>query len=160
MWCFLSNISNLILNKAICRPMQMKARVMTISGTNMLVSIDGDDNLLKPMILKDISKKIDMDISTVSRIVSSKVIQTDFGIFPLKFFFSEAHIKKDGEIISSKKVKNLLKKLISEEDKREPYSDEKLEKILNKKGYNIARRTISKYREQLNIAVSRLRRDI
>ena len=121
---------------------------------------NGDDNLLKPMILKDISKKIDMDISTVSRIVSSKVIQTDFGIFPLKFFFSEAHIKKDGEIISSKKVKNLLKKLIGEEDKREPYSDEKLEKILNKKGYNIARRTISKYREQLNIAVSRLRRDI
>lgn len=119
----------------------------------------GDTNFIKPMILKNIAEKIDMDISTVSRIVSTKVIQTDFGIFPLKDFFSEAHITQDGEIISNKKIKNLLKKLIDEEDKKEPHSDEKLEKLLKKDGYNIARRTISKYRKQLNIPVSRLRKD-
>ena len=92
----------------------------------------GDTNFIKPMILKNIAEKIDMDISTVSRIVSTKVIQTDFGIFPLKDFFSEAHITQDGEIISNKKIKNLLKKLIDEEDKKEPHSDEKLEKLLKK----------------------------
>ena len=120
---------------------------------------DGGINFLKPMILKNIAEKINMDISTVSRIVSSKVIQTDFGIFPLKDFFSEGHIAKDGEIVSNKKIKNFLKKLIDEENKKEPYSDEKLEKLIKKEGYNIARRTISKYREQLNIPVSRLRKD-
>ncbi len=120
---------------------------------------DGDINFLKPMILKNIAEKINMDISTVSRIVSSKVIQTDFGIFSLKDFFSEAHIAQDGEIVSNKKIKNFLKKLIDEENKKEPYSDEKLEKLIKKEGYNIARRTISKYREQLNIPVSRLRKD-
>jgi len=120
---------------------------------------DGDINFLKPMILKNIAEKINMDISTVSRIVSSKIIQTDFGIFPLKDFFSEAHIAKDGEIVSNKKIKNFLKKLIDKENKKEPYSDEKLERLIKKEGYNIARRTISKYREQLNIPVSRLRKD-
>lgn len=119
----------------------------------------GDENDLKPMILKDIAEIIKMDISTVSRIVRSKVIQTDFGIFPLKYFFSESTIKKDDELISSKIVKNSLKKIIEEENKTKPYSDEKLEKILNQKGYELARRTVSKYREQLKIPVARLRKE-
>ena len=120
----------------------------------------GDNNFIKPMILKDIANVIKMDISTVSRIVSTKVIQTDFGVYQLKDFFSEGHITKNGENISNKKIKKLLQKLINEEDKREPLSDEKLEKLFQEKGYNIARRTISKYREQLKIAVSRLRKEI
>tara|TARA_B100000965_G_C19581948_1_gene753974 strand:- start:872 stop:2269 length:1398 start_codon:yes stop_codon:yes gene_type:complete len=120
----------------------------------------GDNNFIKPMILKDIANIIKMDISTVSRIVSTKVIQTDFGVYQLKDFFSEGHITKNGENISNKKIKKLLQKLINEEDKREPLSDEKLEKLFQEKGYNIARRTISKYREQLKIAVSRLRKEI
>ena len=85
--------------------------------------------------------------------------QTDFGIFPLKYFFSESTIKKNDELISSKIVKNSLKKIIEKEDKTKPYSDEKLEKILNQKGYEVARRTVSKYREQLKIPVARLRKE-
>ena len=120
----------------------------------------GDNNFIRPMILKDIANIIKMDISTVSRIVSTKVIQTDFGIYQLKDFFSEGHITKNGENISNKKIKKLLEKFINEEDKRDPLSDEKIEKVFKEKGYNIARRTISKYREQLNIPVSRLRKEI
>ena len=120
----------------------------------------GDNNFIRPMILKDIANIIKMDISTVSRIVSSKVIQTDFGIYQLKDFFSEGHITKNGENISNKKIKKILEKFINEEDKRDPLSDEKIEKVFKEKGYNIARRTISKYREQLNIPVSRLRKEI
>ena len=120
---------------------------------------DGDENDLKPMILKDISQIIKMDISTVSRIVSSKVVQTDFGVFPLKYFFSESKIKKGEEYVSSKVVKNFLKNIINSEDKKKPLSDEHLEKILNKEGFKVARRTISKYREQLNIPVARLRKN-
>ena len=119
---------------------------------------DGDENDLKPMILKDIAEIIKMDISTVSRIVRSKVIQTEFGIFPLKYFFSESSIKKDNELVSSKVVKNSLREIIKNEDKINPYTDEKLEEILNKKGFEVARRTVSKYREQLKIPVARLRR--
>ena len=120
---------------------------------------DGDENDLKPMILKDIAKIIKMDVSTVSRIVSSKFAQTDFGVFPLKYFFSESTIKKGDELVSSKVVKNYLKKIIKEEDKTSPYSDDQIEKILQEKGYQVARRTVTKYREQLNIAVARLRRE-
>ena len=120
---------------------------------------DGDENDLKPMILKDIAKIIKMDVSTVSRIVSSKVAQTDFGVFPLKYFFSESTIKKGDELVSSRVVKNYLKKIIKEEDKTSPYSDDQIEKILQEKGYQVARRTVTKYREQLNIAVARLRRE-
>ena len=120
---------------------------------------DGDENDLRPMILKDISEIIRMDISTVSRIVSTKIVQTDFGIFPLKYFFSESKIKKGEEYVSSKVVKNFLKDVIESEDKKNPLSDELLEKILKKEGFNIARRTITKYREQLNIPVARLRKD-
>ncbi|HTH55078.1 MAG TPA: RNA polymerase factor sigma-54 [Cyclobacteriaceae bacterium] len=122
--------------------------------------LDGDETKLKPMILKDIAGMIGMDISTVSRVASSKTVQTDFGTFPLKYFFSEGIATDSGEEASSREVKQIIKDLISQEDKNKPYSDDKLEEILNEKGYNIARRTVAKYREQLNIPVARLRRGI
>ena len=120
---------------------------------------DGDENDLKPMILKDIAEIIKMDISTVSRIVKSKNVQTDYGIFPLRYFFSESTIKKGDDLVSSKIVKNYLSNLIENEDKSSPYSDDQLEKILKKEGYDVARRTVAKYREQLNIPVARLRKE-
>ncbi|MFC0184141.1 RNA polymerase, sigma 54 subunit, RpoN/SigL [Pseudarcicella hirudinis] len=121
---------------------------------------EGDETKLRPMILKDIANQIDMDISTVSRVASSKSVQTEFGIYPLKYFFSEGIATDSGEDVSSREVKNILKELIDNEPKRIPLSDEKLEKYLNEKGYNIARRTVAKYREQLNIPVARLRRQL
>lgn len=121
---------------------------------------EGDETKLKPMILKDIASMINMDISTVSRVASSKAVQTDFGIYPLKYFFSEGISTDSGEEVSSREVKQIIKDIIESEDKNKPYSDDKLEKILNEKGYNIARRTVAKYREQLNIPVARLRKEI
>lgn len=121
---------------------------------------DGDESKLRPMILKDIATEIDMDISTVSRVANSKAIQTEFGIYPLKYFFSEGIATESGEDVSSREVKHILKTLIEEEDKRKPLSDEKLEKLLKEKGYTIARRTVAKYREQLNIPVARLRKEL
>lgn len=122
--------------------------------------LEGDETKLKPMILKDIASMINMDISTVSRVASSKAVQTDFGIFPLKYFFSEGISTDSGEEVSSREVKQIIKDIIDSEDKNKPYSDDKLEKILNEKGYNIARRTVAKYREQLNIPVARLRKEL
>ncbi len=122
--------------------------------------LEGDETKLKPMILKDIASMINMDISTVSRVASSKSVQTDFGIFPLKHFFSEGISTDSGEEVSSREVKQIIKDIIESEDKSKPYSDDKLEKILNDKGYNIARRTVAKYREQLNIPVARLRKEL
>ncbi|HET9486792.1 MAG TPA: RNA polymerase factor sigma-54 [Chryseosolibacter sp.] len=122
--------------------------------------LEGDETKLKPMILKDIASMINMDISTVSRVASSKAVQTDFGIFPLKYFFSEGISTDSGEEVSSREVKQIIKDIIDSEDKNKPYSDDKLEKILNDKGYNIARRTVAKYREQLNIPVARLRKEM
>ncbi len=122
--------------------------------------LEGDETKLKPMILKDIAQMINMDISTVSRVASSKAVQTDFGIFPLKYFFSEGISTDSGEEVSSREVKQIIKDIIEAEDKDKPLSDDKLEKILNDKGYNIARRTVAKYREQLNIPVARLRKEI
>jgi RNA polymerase sigma-54 factor len=101
-----------------------------------------------------------MDISTVSRVANSKSIQTEFGVFPLKYFFSESISTDSGEDVSSKEVKFILKEIIDHENKRKPYSDDKLEKMLNEKGYNIARRTVAKYREQMNIPVARLRKEL
>jgi RNA polymerase sigma-54 factor len=121
---------------------------------------EGDESKLKPMILKDIAQKINMDISTVSRVANSKSIQTEFGVFPLKYFFSESISTDSGEDVSSKEVKFILKEIIDHENKRKPYSDDKLEKMLNEKGYNIARRTVAKYREQMNIPVARLRKEL
>lgn len=122
--------------------------------------LEGDETKLRPMILKDIASMINMDISTVSRVASSKSVQTDFGIYPLKYFFSEGISTDTGEEVSSREVKQIIKEIIESEDKSKPYSDDKLEKILNDKGYNIARRTVAKYREQLNIPVARLRKEL
>src|SRR6478609_563822 len=122
--------------------------------------LEGDETKLKPMILKDIAQMINMDISTVSRVASSKTVQTDFGTFPLKYFFSEGISTDSGEEASSREVKQIIKDFISTEDKSKPYSDDKLEDLLNEKGYNIARRTVAKYREQLNIPVARLRKEL
>jgi len=122
--------------------------------------LEGDETKLRPMILKDIAGEIQMDISTVSRVANSKSVQTDFGIFPLKYFFSEGISTASGEDVSSREVKNVLADLISKEDKKKPLSDDKLEKSLKAKGYNIARRTVAKYREQLNIPVARLRKEL
>jgi RNA polymerase sigma-54 factor len=122
--------------------------------------LSGDETKLKPMILKDIATTIEMDISTVSRVASSKAVQTEFGLYPLKYFFSEGIATDSGEDVSSREVKNILKELIDNEPKKSPLSDDKLEKFLNEKGYNIARRTVAKYREQLNIPVARLRKQL
>lgn len=122
--------------------------------------IEGEEAKLRPMILKDIAEKIQMDISTVSRVANSKSVQTEFGIFPLKFFFSEGIATDSGEDVSSREVKQTLKKFIEEEDKKKPLSDDKLEKLLKTKGYQIARRTVAKYREQMGIPVARLRKEL
>ncbi|MEZ0540241.1 RNA polymerase factor sigma-54 [Fibrella arboris] len=122
--------------------------------------LTGDENKLRPMILKDIAQMIDMDVSTISRVANSKAVQTEFGIYPLKYFFSEGIATDSGEDVSSREVKNILKDMIDTEPKVNPLSDDKLEKMLNDKGYNIARRTVAKYREQLNIPVARLRKQL
>lgn len=123
--------------------------------------LEGDESKLRPMILKDVAQAIDMDISTVSRVTNSKYVQTEFGIFPLKYFFSEGIAStSDGEDHSSREVKAILKEIIDREDKFKPLSDEKLEEMLVARGYQIARRTVAKYREQLNIPVARLRKEI
>ncbi len=122
--------------------------------------LEGDESKLRPMILKDIAEDIGMDISTVSRVANSKSVQTEFGIIPLKFFFSEGIATDAGEDASSREVKAILKNIIDAENKRKPLSDDKIEKMLNEKGYNIARRTVAKYREQLNIPVARLRKEL
>ena len=122
--------------------------------------LTGDESKLRPMILKDIAEKIDMDISTVSRVANSKSIQTEFGTFMLKYFFSEGIATDSGEDVSSREVKNELKKLIDDEDKSKPLSDDKLEGLLREKGYTIARRTVAKYREQLDLPVARLRKEL
>ena len=122
--------------------------------------VDEDESKLRPMVLKDIAAMIDMDVSTVSRVVNSKSVQTDFGIYPLKFFFSEGVSTESGEDVSSREVKHILKEIIDAEEKKKPYSDEKLESLLHERGYTIARRTVAKYREQLGIAVARLRKEL
>ena len=121
---------------------------------------DGDETKLRPMILKDIAEKTDLDISTISRVSNSKYIQTHFGIYPLKFFFSEGLSTKDGEEVSTREVKKILQDCIDNEDKSKPMTDEKLTKALKEKSYNIARRTVAKYREQLGIPVARLRKTL
>jgi RNA polymerase sigma-54 factor len=122
--------------------------------------IDGDETKLKPMILKDVAEMTGLDISTVSRVANSKYIQTHFGIFPLKYFFSEGLQTDSGEEVSTREIKRILQDCIENEEKRRPLTDERLTEILQEKGYQIARRTVAKYREQLNIPVARLRREI
>ncbi len=120
----------------------------------------GDEIKLKPMILKDIAKKTNLDISTISRVANSKYIQTQFGIFPLKYFFSEGIETNEGVEVSTREIKKILKQAIEKENKKKPLTDEKLAKILQDKGYKIARRTVAKYREQMNILVARLRKEL
>lgn len=115
---------------------------------------------LKPMILKDIAERIGLDISTISRVVKGKYVQTPFGVYELKYFFSEGLMTDSGEEVSSHEVKNLLSDLIESEDKNRPLSDQELADLLKREGYRVARRTVSKYREQLNLPVARLRRQI
>ncbi len=120
----------------------------------------GDETKLRPMILKDIAEKVHLDISTISRVVNSKYVQTPFGTFKLKSFFSEGMVTQSGEEVSTREIKKILLNIIEKENKRKPYTDEKLAIFLKDNGYNIARRTIAKYREQLNIPVARLRKEL
>jgi len=122
--------------------------------------LDGDESMLRPMILKDIAEKTGLDISTVSRVANSKYVQTNFGIYPLKYFFSEGLQTESGEEVSTREIKSILKECIENEDKRKPLTDDRLTEILKEKGYLIARRTVAKYREQLNIPVARLRKEL
>ncbi len=121
---------------------------------------EGDETKLRPMILKDIAEKTNLDISTISRVVNSKYIQTHFGIFPLKYFFSEGMQTDSGEEVSTREIKKILQECIDNESKKKPLTDEKLAEILQEKGYQIARRTVAKYREQLNIPVARMRKEL
>jgi RNA polymerase sigma-54 factor len=120
----------------------------------------GDTTKLKPMILKDIAEKTSLDVSTVSRVANSKYVQTEFGTFLLKYFFSESLTTDSGEEVSTKEVKAILEELLDSEDKHKPFSDDELTEQLQEKGYNIARRTVAKYREQLNVPVARLRKEL
>jgi RNA polymerase sigma-54 factor len=122
--------------------------------------LTGDETTLKPMILKDIAEITGLDISTVSRVANSKFVQTEFGTYRLKFFFSESLSTDSGEEVSTREVKKILSDMIEGEDKRKPLSDENLTEMLQEKGYNIARRTVAKYREQLNVPVARLRKEL
>jgi RNA polymerase sigma-54 factor len=121
---------------------------------------EGDETKLKPMILKDIADRTGLDISTISRVSNSKYIQTHFGIFPLKYFFSEGMQKDTGEEVSTREIKKILQECIEKEDKRHPVTDDQLAQILKEKSYPIARRTVAKYREQLGIPVARLRKEL
>jgi RNA polymerase sigma-54 factor len=121
---------------------------------------EGDEKKLKPMILKDISDIVGLDISTVSRVANSKYVQTPYGTFLLKTFFSEGLVNDAGEEASSREIKKILSDAIANENKIKPLPDKKLEILLKEKGYNVARRTIAKYREQLNIPVARLRKEL
>lgn len=122
--------------------------------------IDGDETKLRPMVLKNIAEKTGLDISTISRVVNCKYIQTHFGIYPLKYFFSEGLMTNSGEEVSTREIKNILAKSINVENKRKPFTDEELVSVLEEKGYKVARRTVAKYREQLNIPIARLRKEL
>ncbi|HVB03955.1 MAG TPA: RNA polymerase factor sigma-54 [Chitinophagaceae bacterium] len=122
--------------------------------------LTGDETTMKPMILKDIADRTNLDISTVSRVANSKYVQTEFGTYKLKYFFSESLSTDSGEEVSTREVKKILMDLIEVENKHKPLSDEHLTQLLKDKGYNIARRTVAKYREQLNIPVARLRKEL
>jgi len=137
--------------------MQTMSTIMHLQENFFLT---GDETQLRPMILKDVADRTGLDISTISRVVNSKFVQTEFGTFKLKYFFSEALSTDSGEEVSTREVKKVLFEMIQGEDKKQPLADEKLTELMNEKGYNIARRTVAKYREQLNIPVARLRREI
>lgn len=120
--------------------------------------LEGDEALLRPMILKDVAERTGLDISTISRVSNSKYVQTNYGIYSLKFFFSDGYVTEDGEEMSVREIKNILRECIESEDKKKPLTDDELAELLKVKGYPIARRTVAKYRQQLNIPVARLRK--
>jgi RNA polymerase sigma-54 factor len=122
--------------------------------------MEEEEHKLRPMVLKYVAEEIGMDVSTVARIVNNKAVQTDFGIYPLKFFFTEAIATASGEEVSNRAVKKAVAEIIQHEDKKEPYADEKIAVLLQEQGYSIARRTVAKYREQLHLPVARLRKGI
>jgi len=122
--------------------------------------LTGDETDLKPMILKDIAERVNLDISTISRVANSKYVQTPFGTFLPKSFFSESMQTEAGEEVSTREIKKILSECIEQESKKKPYTDEQLTEILKERGYHIARRTVAKYREQLNIPVARLRKEL
>ena len=122
--------------------------------------LEGDEMFLKPMVLKDIADRTGFDISTISRVSNSKYVQTEFGIFPIKYFFSESMTNDSGEEVSTREIKKIMMECIDDEDKHNPLNDDRLVEVLKEKGYLIARRTVAKYREQLNIPVARLRKEI
>ena len=122
--------------------------------------LTGDDTKLKPMILKDIAEKVGLDISTISRVANSKYVQTPYGTFLLKFFFSEGITNEEGEEVSTREIKKILQDCVADENKAKPLTDEELMIVLKEKGYPIARRTVAKYREQLGIPVARLRKEL
>ena len=122
--------------------------------------LDGDESHLRPMVLKDIAEKTGFDISTISRVVNSKYIETHFGIFPLKDFFSEGLENQEGEEVSTRELKKVLQECVDAEDKRKPLTDDQLVTEMNRRGYKVARRTIAKYRDQLGIAKARLRKEL
>ena len=122
--------------------------------------IDGDETRIKPMVLRNIAEKTGLDISTISRVVNCKYVQTHFGIYPLKYFFSEGLVANDGEEVSTREIKKILQDCVEDENKAKPLTDEELMLILKDKGYPIARRTVAKYREQLGIPVARLRKEL
>ncbi|MCQ2111649.1 MAG: RNA polymerase factor sigma-54 [Bacteroidaceae bacterium] len=143
----------------------MQQRYRTLSSTMKAIIdlqkpffLEGDESLLKPMILKDVADRTGLDISTISRATSEKYVQTDFGIFPLKFFFTDGFTTSSGEEVSVKEIHRILRELTDAEDKAHPLTDDQLASALNEKGYPVARRTVAKYREQLGIPVARMRR--
>jgi len=145
----------------------IKQRQRTLQNTmNAIIEfqydffIDGDETKLKPMVLKNIAERTGLDISTISRVVSSKYIQTHFGIYPLKYFFSEGLLNESGEEVSTREIKKILSESIEAEDKTKPLTDEELVNVLTGKGYKVARRTVAKYRENLNIPIARLRKEL
>lgn len=145
----------------------MKQRQKTLLDTMVVIAnlqrdffLSGNERDLRPMVLRDVAERTGYDISTISRATSSKYVQTPFGIYPLKYFFSEGIQNDAGDEVSTREIKNILQSCIDEEDKSNPLSDDKLCEMLKEKGYPIARRTIAKYREQLGIPVARLRKKL
>lgn len=145
----------------------IKQRQNTLEGVMTVILnyqkaffLSGDEKKLRPMILKDIAEPLGLDISTISRVVNSKFVQTEYGTFSLKHFFSEGMTNDEGEEVSTIEIKNVLREIVSAEDKRKPLNDSKLQRLLEEKGYPIARRTVAKYREQLGLPVARLRKEL
>ena len=142
-----------------------KAAATTAAVANVLPEfelyfIDGDETHLKPMVLKDIAERTGFDISTISRVVNSKYIETHFGIYSLKYFFSEGLENQDGEEVSTRELKKALQECVDNEDKHKPLTDDELVAKMTERGYKVARRTVAKYRDQLGIPKARLRREL